>query len=75
MSKEKPEVGDVWREKCLEIEHLFLEIEKGGVYVLTRYSDNTKDVGFIDREDYKNLKYIGKSKMKIEELFDVEDME
>lgn len=71
MSKEKPEVGDVWREKDLKIEHLFLEIEKGGVYVLTRYSDNTKDVGYIDREDYKNLKYLGKSKVNLQELFDV----
>lgn len=72
MSKEKPEVGDVWKSK-----------ESGTVFILTRKDDYFKDWFYsmtsdgrtrkiiIDNRFFGLSEYLGKSKVSIEELFDV----
>lgn len=75
MSKDTPEVGDVWEEKDLKIKYIFLDVTKHGSFVFAEYSRKTHDVGFIDTEDYKTLTYLGKSKAKIDNLFKTENEE
>ena len=70
--KHLPEVGDVWKSK-----------ESGTVFILTRRDDYFKDWFhsmasdgrtrkiIIDNRFFGLSEYLGKSKIKLEELFDV----
>lgn len=76
MSKDKmPEVGDVWKEKDLKVKYIFLDVMEHGSYVFIEYSKKTHDVGFIEKEDYCDLIYLGKSKANIDDLFKTENEE
>lgn len=73
MSKEKPEVGDVWVNKDVNIKIFIVGIDKynSGIECLLYDMDNnffyTKVFYFLT-----NCQYLGKSKVSIKELFDVE---
>ena len=71
MSKEKPEVGDVWEAESGALLHVVSVDERNnqcGVIV----SDNN-EVWDIDMWWFNDAyKYLGKSKVSIKELFDVE---
>lgn len=82
MSKEKPEVGDVWVDEKGRKLFLF-QVTDNYLHFMRRknkYPDNTNIVVVftftrrcfleVDRFDY-----LGKSKVNLEELFDVEDTE
>ena len=76
MSKEKPEVGDVWKNNYDELAHIIYSdyivifVRK---YWITYYECHYS----IDRLDLnkflKKYTYVDKSKVKIEELFDAKD--
>lgn len=86
MSKEKPEVGDVWKNKRFEtflhlieakegyVRFIGRKIEKWGERILTEYFENSfsmNDERLIHfTEDYE---FIGKSKANISDLFEVQD--
>ena len=71
MSKEKPEVGDVWQSTRRNTQKIYITHVMGRVYCLTEqgvasirfFSDFGKDGTY---------RYLGKSKVSIKELFDVE---
>ena len=78
MSKEKPEVGDVWYDKmsnqkivfimvsdyyCEYIEHYEKLTESFEIYTFTTGTNEWK----------KGMKYLGKSKANINDLFEVQD--
>lgn len=74
MSKDRlPEVGDVWFEEPTEITFVILSVTDNGGYVYAKYFDGFRDVGFIEREEFKKLTYLGKSKANINDLFEVQD--
>ncbi len=72
MSKEKPEVGDVWESTRKNAQKIYITHVMGRVYCLTEqgvasirfFSDFGKDGTY---------RYLGKSKVSIKELFDVKD--
>ena len=74
MSKEKPEVGDVWKDPYGEEAHI-LWVGYVGVYVRKYWITNYEYHYSIDRLDLnkflKKYTYVGKSKVNIGELFDV----
>jgi hypothetical protein len=75
MSKE-PQVGDVWKSKLINgLKYVILSKADVGVYVLARYKDGTEDIGYINEDDYSEIKYLGKSKANIEQLFETENKE
>lgn len=74
MSKDKPEVGDVYIDEDMNIKLLIIHINKynGSFECLLHDMDNniiyTKVFYFLT-----NCKYLGKSKVKIEDLFKTEN--
>lgn len=72
MSKEKPEVGDVWKKKKADrIIHIYFIEEWAVNAVYKQKNDVIPTQIFIERlkEDYT---YIGKAKGSISDLFEVE---
>ncbi|MBQ7284670.1 MAG: hypothetical protein IJW72_00240 [Alphaproteobacteria bacterium] len=74
MSKEKPEVGDVWEinGRKIRLEQVGEKYNKEYVYHISETSEGLKGysiytVSFIEADG----KYLGKSKVSIKELFDV----
>lgn len=73
MSKEKPEVGDVWEDKTKRIvivaiqgcfyDFLFIDFFDKKLRISTVYTDDLNQC----------FNYLGKSKVSIKELFDVKD--
>ena len=73
MSKEKPEVGDVWtRDYC---QYHITRIQKYNDEIVAIHSLNVNMVRTFHPLNYflENFKYLGKSKVSIKELFDVKD--
>lgn len=75
MSKEKPECGDVWKNNYGELAHI---IYSGYIVIFERkyYITDYEHHYSIDKLDLnkflKKYTYLGKSKVNLEELFDVE---
>lgn len=73
MSKEKPEVEDVWaRDYC---QYHITRVQKYNNEIITIHTININLVkSSFSLETFKNqFTYIGKSKVSIKELFDVEE--
>lgn len=75
MSKEHtPECGDVWQHKKLEVNVRIVYVnplEVGYCHYKPCNNYLTKDYDSL-KAFLKNFKYLGKSKVNLEELFDVE---
>lgn len=70
MSKEKPEVGDVW--EINNYKHYIIDIKGGAMLALINLINDWYEVRGASVETFiKQGKYLGKSKVSIEELFDV----
>ena len=76
MSKEKPEVGDVWQYKY--------GLDKVYILATNLIGERTRTLNFIDKgyvqqREYltkgfvDDFRYLGKSKVKIEDLFKTEN--
>lgn len=76
MSKESPEVGDIWKHKECTIKVVilrhendytevlgFMKVGDGGTYFISQYYDNDS---FLRR-----FNYLGKTKANINDLFEV----
>ena len=70
MSKEKPEVGDVWEFSSLDVKFLVYVIYTKDC-VHAHYVTDEGEIVFF-RKDIYDCKYLGKSKVSIKELFDVD---
>lgn len=74
MSKDKPQVGDVWIDEDMNIKLFIVGINKynGSFECLLHDMDNNI---FFTKKFYilTNCKYLGKSKVKIEDLFKTEN--
>ena len=71
MSKEKPEVGDVWEFES-ENDKFLVYVTNTKDYVHPHCITSKGETVFFWEHAF-NCKYIGKSKVKLEELFDVRD--
>ena len=77
MSKEKPEVGDVFENEKLDekiyIYKLWKDDKKGRfVKCLIKETYGLFLEAFLLKDiNFENMKYLGKSKVNLEELFDV----
>lgn len=73
MSKEKPEVGDVW-EYMDGTNVLVVNVYNKKIDCLYTLEDKLMYLDSFNKKDFVRLvKYLGKSKVSIEELFDVKD--
>ncbi len=83
MSAEKPEVGDVFAEKLknnkgylkhrvIAINNLYVALAKEIVERWGEVELKTIVTGFLNKKALTRMKYLGKSKAKIENLFEVE---
>ena len=70
MSKEKPEVGDVWEFES-EDDKFLVYIVNTEDYVHPKCLTDKGETVFFWKHVF-NCKYLGKSKVSIKELFDVE---
>lgn len=81
MSKEKPEVGDVWvttdEDVKIRVMYTFIHEEVLHVAVLiAQLTLNGEWVYFSEvlrKPNFEDCTYLGKSKVNLEELFDVKD--
>lgn len=79
MSKEKPEVGDVWinANKDVKVRVMYTFIHEEVLYVavlIAQLTPNGKWVYFsavLREPTFEDFTYLGKSKVNLEELFDV----
>ncbi len=72
MSKEKPEVGDVWQSTRRNAQKIYITHVMGRVYCLTEQGvASTRFFSDFGRDG--TYRYFGKSKVSIKELFDVKD--
>ena len=73
MSKDKPEVGDVWINRSSFRVHI-IGIDEDGIIYSCFYSKNELWQGsFIKKEFLEQHEYLGKSKANINDLFEVQD--
>lgn len=72
MSKETPEIGDVWENKETGLRCFIYIVSKNYIYVI----DEEYDVDYFSKESFLSgytHAYIGKAKGSIKDLFEVED--
>lgn len=81
MSKDKPEVGDVFHEirkqdgYMFEVRYVIIsEYVNGSYYVVCKNYVFTYGV-FMDKADFEKLTYLGKSKVDRDDLFKTENEE
>lgn len=83
MSAERPEVGDVFAEKLknnkgylrhrvIAVNNLYVVLAKEIVERWGEVELKTIVTGFLNKKALTRMKYLGKSKAKIENLFEVE---
>ena len=76
MSKDKPEVGDVWEDrqgwKALIVERRFSLIRAISENFIIRIIDY-RGIGIPNAENIGDFTYLGKSKANIDDLFEVRD--
>ncbi len=70
MSKEKPEVGDVWQSTRRNAQKIYITHVMGRIYCITEQGVVSTRF-FLDFEKNGTYRYIGKSKVNLKELFDV----
>lgn len=71
MSKEKPEVGDVWEYKG---ERMVVIGVRGFIHPICIKKDRKEfETAWLFMFDYSDYTYLGKSKAKISDLFEVQD--
>ena len=68
MNKEKPEVGDVWVNKTGRLKIYITKVDTWGIIGIS----SSGAVVSKNMYHWGKYTYLGKSKVKIEELFDVE---
>lgn len=81
MSKEKPEVGDVWvtTDEDVKIRVMYTFIHEEVLYVAVLIAQLKLDGEWVYFSEvlreptFEDCIYLGKSKVKMEELFDVKD--
>lgn len=74
MSKEKPEVGDVFYVKPYpNMRRIIVDIIEYKNQLGYSVFDGTRTYEYSTTRIKKELKYLGKSKVSIKELFDVKD--
>lgn len=76
MSKEKPEVGDVWDIKghLIRLEQVGRKYNQEYVYFIYETSNGIRGDDFYTFSYIKSEgKYLGKSKVSIKELFDIKE--
>lgn len=73
MSKEKPEIGDVWIKEWSGVKFVILDFNPTSNDFVA-YNKETKNIRLIDAKIpmSNQLKYLGKSKVNIDDLFVVE---
>lgn len=73
MSKEKPEIGDVWIKEWSGVKFVILDFNPTSNDFVA-YNKETKNIRLIDAKIpmSNQLKYLGKSKVNIDDLFEVE---
>jgi hypothetical protein len=73
MSKEKPEIRDVWLKEESNIKFIILDFNPTSNDFVA-YSKETKNIRLIDAKSpmSNKFKYLGKSKANIDDLFEVE---
>ena len=76
MSKE-PEVGDVWENNgtLIYLEQVGEEDNKEDIYCFIKFKNRVKAFGGVYTKSYikKTMKYLGKSKANIDDLFKTEN--
>ena len=76
MSKDTPEVGDVWKDrqgwKVLIVERRFSLIRAISENFIIRIIDY-RGIGIPNAENIGDFTYLGKSKANIDDLFEVRD--
>ena len=70
--KHSPEVGDVWQSTRRNAQKIYITHVMGRVCCITEQGVASTRF-FSDFGKYGTYRYIGKSKVKLEELFDVKD--
>lgn len=70
MSKEKPEVGDVWKYSSCCLMYVY-EVLDNDFYNVLFFQDGEYWTTDEYLPDFNNYTYLGKSKVSIKELFDV----
>lgn len=74
MSKEKPEVGDVWKKKGSKYKFVITNLGTEDNTWISRVWDNGYADSFPPVTHLENYHtYLGKSKLNVEELFNVRD--
>lgn len=81
MSKEKPEVGDVWvtTDEDVKVRVMYTFIHEDLLYVAVLIAQLTLDGKWVyfsevlSEPTFGDCTYLGKSKVNVEELFDVKD--
>ena len=73
MSKEKPEVGDVWVNKKGTKYYIFNVFEDKLVRGFSVDTGRMQSFCLLSEDFIQMYKYLGKSKVRIKELFDVKD--
>ena len=81
MSKEKPEVGDVWEttDEDVKVRVMYTFIHEEVLYVAVLIAQLTLDGKWVyfsevfSEPNFEDCTYLGKSKVSIKELFDVRD--
>lgn len=72
MSKEKPEVGDVWEFRG--VSDYVLEVDDTTVRICFLHNGKRLiTVNYLTKEYTKAAKYLGKGKVNLEELFEVKE--
>jgi hypothetical protein len=73
MSAEKPEIGDVWIKEWSGVKFVILDFNPTSNDFVA-YNKGTKNIRLIDAKSPMStqLKYLGKSKANIDDLFEVE---
>ena len=70
MSKDKPEVGDVWIDTETDRMHYITLVENDIIYFAMIYEYSGIQVFWENLDTFcEDCKYLGKSKVKIEDLF------
>ena len=79
MSKDTPEVGDVWEHNgtLIYIEQIGEKYNKEFVYCFIKLKNSVRAYGHIYTKTYikRTIKYLGKSKTNIDDLFKTENEE
>ena len=72
MKKNKPEIGDIWQSSRRYSQKIYITNVLGRVYCVTEQGVASSRY-FSDFREGGTYKYLGKSKVNIQQLFEVQD--